>query len=324
MTAQVSDSFRFDNNNYSLVATSKPLEFDPKEYGITPQPFISACWQGFWCAYNITNDGIFLEDLYINSEDDYYPEINGVSPFSGNMNLYMGHHVYSDLHLNLDYTGKILVGEGFLQEYYIHMGNQRFWAYEILKELVFENGVLVGVNDRSNIAVAVREAMKQNKGFNEYLYENSQVFVDGNFALDSPDRPWSIGVDVKNSGFGARCGHEISGDGSFQSICGAKVDGNDVSPNVALTEGITDHLFTTGIGLGIFDSINDMNANNEACDGVYKKYCAWCGSSLVVSSEDLNKGTIACSCCKEIFRIVVEYNADEDNSIKRVRLEPLF
>ena len=82
MTAQIGDSFKFDGQDYTIVALSEYIRFDPREYGITPEAACTACWAGYWCAYNIKEDGIYLEDLYINSKDDYYPEILGVNPVS--------------------------------------------------------------------------------------------------------------------------------------------------------------------------------------------------------------------------------------------------
>ena len=80
MTAQIGDRFRLEDTEYSVVAISNPIKFDPRVYRITPVPACTACRRGYWCVYNITEEGIFLEDLYINSQDDYYPEINGVLP----------------------------------------------------------------------------------------------------------------------------------------------------------------------------------------------------------------------------------------------------
>ena len=54
-----------------------------------------------------------LQNLYINSENDYYPKINNVSSERENKKSfqYMGHHLYKDLNIFMEYTGKILIGE---------------------------------------------------------------------------------------------------------------------------------------------------------------------------------------------------------------------
>lgn len=54
-----------------------------------------------------------LQNLYINSENDYYPKINNVSSERENKKSfqYMGHLLYKDLNIFMEYTGKILIGE---------------------------------------------------------------------------------------------------------------------------------------------------------------------------------------------------------------------
>lgn len=167
MTAQIGDGFRLKGRGYSLVAISHPLNFDPREYGITPQAACTACWNGFWCVYNVTEDGLFLEDLYINSEGGYYPEIEGVKALSEEkgQNTYMGHHLYKGLNIKVPYSGRILVGDEFIRDYYVHMGYQAAWAYEILTELVFEKGALVATNDQSGIAADLREKIDRDEDF---------------------------------------------------------------------------------------------------------------------------------------------------------------
>lgn len=194
MTAQIGDSFKFDGQDYTIVALSEYIRFDPREYGITPEAACTACWAGYWCAYNIKEDGIYLEDLYINSKDDYYPEILGVNPVSeeetGNKFSYMGHHLYKGINLKMPYTGKLLVGKDFMHEYYIHMGYQRAWAYKTLIELVFESGVLIEKNDQSDIAEQIRKKIKNEQRFEKKLRRNIPRFVDESFSLDYGIKAW--------------------------------------------------------------------------------------------------------------------------------------
>ena len=99
-----------------------------------------------------------LQNLYINSENDYYPKINNVSPERENKKSfqYMGHHLYKNLNIFMEYTGKILIGKGFIKKYYIHMGYQRAWAYEVLDELIFDKGELIKTVDHSEMAKRLR------------------------------------------------------------------------------------------------------------------------------------------------------------------------
>ena len=128
MTAQIGDQYKFKNSEYTIVARSAAMDFHPSEYGIMPEAACTACWSGFWCVYNVTDGGIFLEDLYVNAKDDYYPPIEGVLPEQQNGNetfTYMGHHRYAGLNIRIPYTGKILVGDKFMHEYQYSMRHCR-------------------------------------------------------------------------------------------------------------------------------------------------------------------------------------------------------
>ena len=154
MTAQVGDSFIYKGDDYSIVAISEPIQFNPLDYGIKPVACCTACWNGYWCDYHISKEGIILENLYINAKDNYYPEINNVSPEREGKKsfLYMGHHLYKNINIFMEYTGKILIGKDFINEYYIHMGYQRAWVYEVLEEVIFDKGKLIKTVDHSEMA----------------------------------------------------------------------------------------------------------------------------------------------------------------------------
>lgn len=169
MTAQIEDRIILEKSELSIIKISEPLNFNPTKYGITPEECCTACWRGFWCVYNITTDGVFLEDLYIHSKDDFYPKIGGISPLPEEDLLYMGHRLYEGLHLKINYTGKILAADEFLSEYYVHMGFQRPWAYKKLAELIFEDGNLIKKLDHSQIAADIRERIENNSDLNKKL-----------------------------------------------------------------------------------------------------------------------------------------------------------
>jgi hypothetical protein len=187
-TAQISSKYTFGDETYSIVALSSPIGFNPVNYGILPMWLHSACWAGYWCEYDISEDGIILTNLFINSVDGHYPEINGVSVRKEPIED--GHHVYEGINLPLEYTGRIVAGTDFLPEYYIHMGYQRAWAYEKLVEFVFEKGKLVETIDHSLVAAQMREEIKDPDGFWEQLHDNIPRYVDDSFSLDFAVKAW--------------------------------------------------------------------------------------------------------------------------------------
>lgn len=190
MTAQVGDRFIYKEDNYSIVAISKPIQFDPLDYGIKPVACCSACWKGYWCDYHISTKGIMLQNLYINSENEYYPEINNVSPEK--KRKYMGHHFYKNINIFMEYTGKILIGNGFIREYYIHMGYQRAWAYEVLEELLFDHGKLVKTIDHSEMAKKLRKELEDKPEEIKKISDNIPLFVEESFSLEMQDKAWWI------------------------------------------------------------------------------------------------------------------------------------
>ena len=186
MTAQIGDRYKYRGWEYTIVAQSDSLDIHPTLFGIVPKAATSACWSGFWCVYDIRKDGIYLKDLYVCSKDDLYPTINGKKPATcadGSEWSYMGHHLYCNLNYRVPYTGRLLVGRGFLSKYYIHMGYQKPWSYRKLKELIFEEGVLVEVIDQSRVAAQLRRKIKK-----ENLYRVG--FIDGCVSLDETDLWW--------------------------------------------------------------------------------------------------------------------------------------
>ena len=110
---------------------------------------------------------------------------------------YMSHRVYSDLNMKVEYHGKILVGDEFIRDYYVHMGYQRAHAYKVLKEFVFQNGNLTDVIDHSEMAAKLREmedAKNKKPSLKEKLFGKSEKsiheFVETSFSLDYKDKCW--------------------------------------------------------------------------------------------------------------------------------------
>jgi hypothetical protein len=171
MTAQIGDRFEYNGRRYAYVMKSDNIGFHPREYGITPSFACTACWAGYWCEYSIKEEGLFLKNLFVNSMDDNYPDIEGVSVSCGEReNLVMGHHVYRNVNKHMKYTGKLLLGNDFISEYYVHMGYQGYWAYGELVLFAFVDGVLVEMKDVSKLAAMKRKQInEQNESFFERL-----------------------------------------------------------------------------------------------------------------------------------------------------------
>jgi hypothetical protein len=192
MTAQVGDGFVYKGMRFSIVARTEPLSNHPMNYGIMPKWACTACWAGYYCGYVITDDALILDKLCVNSSNGEYPEINGrlpdVNKVTGEPILSMGHHVYRDLGIKTDYTGKILLGKDFISKYYIHMGYQRPWAYETLVEFEFKDGRPVNITDVSDIARELRRQLEERRQNGDPTF---RYFSIGNsFSLDYEKKAW--------------------------------------------------------------------------------------------------------------------------------------
>lgn len=203
MTAQISDSFFYNKKEYRLVAISEEIKFKPEDYGITPEMISTACWRGFYCDYIIKDEMLYLNQFTVNSADGNYPEINGKMPVSvafyydelseAEKDTYDGPHQYKNLELPIAFTGKIILGDEFLWEYYIHMGFQRAWAYEKLIELEIEEGIVINVTDHSEKAKELRQKINTDKSeFDKQLRRNILGFVENSFSLELKDKTWWI------------------------------------------------------------------------------------------------------------------------------------
>lgn len=197
MTAQIRDSFRLKGTKYSIIALSKPIKFNPTDYGITPESRSTACWKGYWCDYDISEDGIMLTNLYINSKDAYYPNIHGikVSQNEGDTKKaflkYMGHHLYENLNIPMNYSGKIVIGDKFIRDYYIHMGYQKAWAYKVVLELIFMDGKLITTYNHNELVANMRQTIDKDPDIiSKKLYEDIKSFVEKSFSLEFKDKVW--------------------------------------------------------------------------------------------------------------------------------------
>ncbi len=209
MTAQISDIYKHKRNKYNLVALSDPIGFEPKDYGLDPQASSTACRRGYWCEYDIREDGLYLDKLFLFNGEGKYPDFNGISALEPGYEEYdyvelmsgkkgrskthknMGHWTYDNVNLLIPYNGKILLGDKFLRDYYIHMGYQQAFAYEILIEFVFENGKLIETIDHSEMVKKMRESMDLDELIDR---KNVTKFINDSFSLDYKTKAWWLEI----------------------------------------------------------------------------------------------------------------------------------
>jgi hypothetical protein len=156
MTAQISDSFLFQDQRFSVVGVNGGNLFHPAEYGMQPLPRITSCWRGYVCTYTTLYNKLLLDTLQTNLAQEG-PLINTILPeFSINGTF---NNIYHDLDLRIDFTGGMLIANGFIQALYVHMGFHPGWKYATVFELVFSQGYLLEAKDVSRQMAELRDRM---------------------------------------------------------------------------------------------------------------------------------------------------------------------
>jgi hypothetical protein len=167
MTAQFPDTFLLNDREFSIVGVRGGELFDPQSIGVKPVPTCSACWRGYVCQYSIKDNKLILDTLRISlgyHEGNKFlpqrgPQINGVQLIIPNEKHMLFDNLYERLDLNVQFTGGVLLGDGFIRELYVHMGFHPAWKYNTVFGLIFDNGTVVEIRDVSSQIKELRNMM---------------------------------------------------------------------------------------------------------------------------------------------------------------------
>lgn len=186
MTAQISNIFKIEDREYDLIGTSNEINFDPRDFGLTPVAPHTACWRGYYYEANIKDDQLVVENLYVNNATEDYPEINGVNPIDEKEES--SFFAYYDVNLPISFTGKLLLGYGFLRRYYQHMGYQSPHAYQELLMLTFDDGKLVEREDLSDRAEKYRKQIEKDPmSLRKDIDSDLEEYIEKSFSLNIDD-----------------------------------------------------------------------------------------------------------------------------------------
>lgn len=143
MTAQITDTFMIDGEEFELIGFDGDELLDPTEYGLEPVMIHTACYRGFYCVYEVAAEKLILRRLTVRC-DTGYPTIDGVEPI---VEAYCA--VYSDLSIPARFTGRLRLARGFHEECYVHMGFQDASGFDTVIDLRFDDGRLIEARNRS-------------------------------------------------------------------------------------------------------------------------------------------------------------------------------
>jgi hypothetical protein len=174
MTAQINDVFRYRNHEYAVAGISEGELFDPSLLDLKPAGTCTACWRGYQAVFALSGSRLVLDALHVNllKPGEGYgreegPQINGVKPGEprGEHDWFNNH--YEGLEYHLEYTGGLLLADGFIQELYVHMGFHPAWKYERVVELIFDGGIVKQEFDRSEQMAEIRQRFLELRAKND-------------------------------------------------------------------------------------------------------------------------------------------------------------
>ncbi len=164
MTAQINDTFRYQDREYAIAGISEGELFDPSLLDLKPAGTCSACWRGYQAVFALSDTRLVLDALHVNllkPEEGFLraegPTINGVKPREPKDEHDWFNNNYEGLNYHLEYTGGLLLADGFIRELYVHMGFHPAWKYENVIELIFDSGILKQEFDRSERMAEIRQ-----------------------------------------------------------------------------------------------------------------------------------------------------------------------
>jgi hypothetical protein len=141
MTGQIPDRVVYQEREYALAGIGGQGLFDPTEHGLQVYSITTACWRGYLCEYSVEDDQLFLTALRVGAAAPP-DELFGAPVRLGDQAA-----AYGPIRVRQPFTGGLLLGAGFIEELYVHMGHQPAWKYTEVLELTFDDGRLVAVND---------------------------------------------------------------------------------------------------------------------------------------------------------------------------------
>ena len=173
----MSDTLKYENEEYIIAGIKGGELFHPDFIGINPYSRCTACWRGFTLYYEVINEILVLQGILLNTKDDPTP-INDRQPT--NAEEYFFDYLYEDLDYKSDFSGKLLITKDFIQELYIHMGFQAPTSYKKVIELEIKVGRVVLTEDLSE----KMEYLRNHEIEEEEEPENIQKWIEEKFSRD--------------------------------------------------------------------------------------------------------------------------------------------
>jgi len=193
VTAQTPNSIEYQEHLY-VIASKKGTElFEPQQHGLDPVSFSTADERGYYCCYAVRSSQLLLTKLGIGmvlEKGKQPPTLFGVTPHKETHDVYSRplfakeprrtyssrespEWIYSDLEVQVPFTGRLFLGRHFIRELYTHVGFPTAWSFEEALELRIDDGAIIEVVERSQDMARIRERFND-----ETLTPGFQGFIE--------------------------------------------------------------------------------------------------------------------------------------------------
>jgi hypothetical protein len=165
VTAQAPDRVRYEHGDFAIAGVSGDGLFDPAHVELDPTMMSTACWRGYVVEYAVVSGFLRMVSVRLGRGTTH----RGRDLALGDA-LLGGRVVIADdwlgdgwlvegLDMPVAFTGRLLLGDGFVARTYRHMGFHPAWKYATVLELTFLSGACTAAVDLSERFIAVREGV---------------------------------------------------------------------------------------------------------------------------------------------------------------------
>jgi len=180
MTAQSSDIFLYEGEQYELAGESGDFHFHPEDHGITlgKDRTASDCWHGYICTYEVKDNQLYLKDLHTIATPT--GTLNGIEVSTEGYDPDDPEFYYRSVNFPIHYTGGLLIAQEAVDCRLEYMGFSPAWNYETVVELIFEDGKLQKAHNASDPAAEYRMKFinKHSPPSFDEVMEGSRSYMD--------------------------------------------------------------------------------------------------------------------------------------------------
>jgi hypothetical protein len=191
MTAQIPDIVVFEGREYSIAGVKGSGLFHPADHGLFPRATSTANWRGFVCRYVVDEGRLTLDRVAIGLDEA--ADLFGHAPRRDERSA---SYLFEQLARPVPFTGRLLLGEGFIQNLYVHMGFHPAWKFEHVEELAFEDGGLTEATDLSEAAQRFRLSVAAGELRPSVGSGHMEHWIEDTFSLHyDPEVPFRPPID---------------------------------------------------------------------------------------------------------------------------------